>query len=570
MSNLHELALFWRDQQARCVTLLHFSPQRQAAPARAKKIATTLQSLSTLQLYGAALDGESLEVSGNDAAPEAGTERRLEIELYPAKKVNARMSITYMRVTVPAPVPALAAAVSKGRFQAPEWQLLDSEVFPFLKLPVGVGVTAKTGKARVFKALLLELKEERRPLPGQSPLAAKLNDARKRFDESKQLEAQRRTQGDYTPRDSERVQKFAEQVRRFERLAALEEHLFAGLLSQPHSARPQALTAAAAPSSAGIEEVSIPMAQPKSTPTAPAPLPAETMEMAAAPATDLPVDYHFLPVPPTPGSAEAQHWQDVPTEHFSDPQYWTNVFLVKAESGISQRTYFRLLDKLKENGLSRSLPADVKRKGVLPLYYRPDWDQALKSAGESKPQRGRTARTLTSVAISSQQPEAAEPTLATARHTGKDSAGATLPALSAINDSLEKLTKTITDFQERFQSEISSLHAQVQSLSQRQDQLDSSLAKGIGSLPAVDALSQLLSSLAAATSATALNKPTNAGLAGAATSSKFLTVSQAAQLINKDSSTVRRACERKFYKVKKVNGSWQIDREDFYRKHNLN
>jgi hypothetical protein len=316
------------------------------------------------------------------------------------------------------------------------------------------------------------------------------------------------------------------------------------------------------------------MAQPESSPTAT--LPVEPIEPVAVPthSSAPPLDYHYLPVRPEPGSAEAQLWQDVPTEHFSDVRLWTNVFLVKEELDISQRTYFRLLDKLKCHGLSRSLPADIKRKGVLPLYYRPDWDQAMQQAGSSKPLRGSAAPALTAaIATASQEAASANAARVTAApDRGKESAFVTMPALSAINDSLEKLTKTIADFQQRFQSEISSLHTQVQSLSQRQDQLDNSLAKGISTLPAVDALSQLLTNLAAATqatSATALHSPAPAKATIAPTSSKFLTVSQAAQLINKDTSTVRRACERKLYKAKKVNGMWQIDKEDFYRKHNL-
>ncbi len=54
---IHQLVLFWRDEEARCFTAWHFQPALQErASQRAHRIINAVSQLSQLQIYGAVLD----------------------------------------------------------------------------------------------------------------------------------------------------------------------------------------------------------------------------------------------------------------------------------------------------------------------------------------------------------------------------------------------------------------------------------------------------------------------------------------------------------------------------------
>src|SRR5207253_11022892 len=85
--NIHQLVIFWRDEQSRCFTAWHFQPRPQEhATTRAQKILAALAQLSGLQIYGAALDAEPLRFFVDKPAPSRGTDTRLQINLTPSAK----------------------------------------------------------------------------------------------------------------------------------------------------------------------------------------------------------------------------------------------------------------------------------------------------------------------------------------------------------------------------------------------------------------------------------------------------------------------------------------------------
>jgi len=63
MATIHQLALFCRSQQARARTTLHFPlPAKESSHSRAQSIVSALEQLTTLQLYGAAIETTQLKV----------------------------------------------------------------------------------------------------------------------------------------------------------------------------------------------------------------------------------------------------------------------------------------------------------------------------------------------------------------------------------------------------------------------------------------------------------------------------------------------------------------------------
>ena len=85
----HNLVVFGREQQSRCFTAWHFQPSsRELAPQRAQKILSVVTQLSTLQIYDAALDKDSLLFNSIPSAPPSGSLTRLEVSLTPV--VNPR------------------------------------------------------------------------------------------------------------------------------------------------------------------------------------------------------------------------------------------------------------------------------------------------------------------------------------------------------------------------------------------------------------------------------------------------------------------------------------------------
>src|SRR5437773_11239575 len=107
---IHQLVLFWRDEEARCFTAWHFQPSvQERASQRANRIINALSQLSTLQIYGAVLDTTPLKLVEIKAAPAQGTETRLEVSLRPEAK--AEVGGGQLRFSLPGPALALSQAV---------------------------------------------------------------------------------------------------------------------------------------------------------------------------------------------------------------------------------------------------------------------------------------------------------------------------------------------------------------------------------------------------------------------------------------------------------------------------
>jgi hypothetical protein len=70
MATIHQLALFWRSQQARAMTTLLFTlTTKESSHSRAQSIVAAFSQLTTLQLYGSALDTQPLEVDLANPTP---------------------------------------------------------------------------------------------------------------------------------------------------------------------------------------------------------------------------------------------------------------------------------------------------------------------------------------------------------------------------------------------------------------------------------------------------------------------------------------------------------------------
>jgi hypothetical protein len=91
-----------------------------------------------------------------------------------------------------------------------------------------------------------------------------------------------------------------------------------------------------------------------------------------------------------PIQTTSEEWNDVPKEEFFDPSFWLHRCQLKEIYEIpNDRAYFRWLEKLRQNGLARSLPA--KDNGKIVLFYRPDIERAVEktAVAASQTHRGR-------------------------------------------------------------------------------------------------------------------------------------------------------------------------------------
>jgi hypothetical protein len=182
-TRIPQLAIFWRDQAARCLTYFHFLPAPgEQARVRAAKILEVLIQSSALQVYGAARADNPLSLPAIRPAPQAGTDVRLYVNLFPVEKVHPRAGINYLRFTVPGPIDELIEAVEKqgaGGFSLPAWRRLETAIFPFLCLPKGI--KAAPPPSHIKRTAMAFLDEQQRPQPGQNPLLAVMNKAEDRL-----------------------------------------------------------------------------------------------------------------------------------------------------------------------------------------------------------------------------------------------------------------------------------------------------------------------------------------------------------------------------------------------------
>jgi hypothetical protein len=132
--NFHTVALFWRDQQACCFTSFRFFDE--AAPLeRAGIIAAAIEQLSALQLYCVIADYQVLPWTSFRQSPKSGTEKRVEIALYPSEPLNPKAGITTLKITIPGPNKAISGIFTSSDFDHPYWRLLEKEIIPYLRLP---------------------------------------------------------------------------------------------------------------------------------------------------------------------------------------------------------------------------------------------------------------------------------------------------------------------------------------------------------------------------------------------------------------------------------------------------
>jgi hypothetical protein len=422
---VHELAIFWRSVTTRCFTSWHFLPGSQERAAdRAAQMLALLTKCSRLQIYGAALDGEPLLPPEAKTAPARGTEVRLQVDLYPAKPLNPKAGITYLKFSIPGPTQAVIDLVERQRFQHRDWQALKREIFAYLCLPDGTS-QKKEGSA-LYRAEIVYLDLKHQPQPDYPPLAAAiarttedLNIARASFNKLK------------TEQEKQRVEKYQKRLDTLYTWEYLEKDLFEQreslciLQAEP--------TEATAPAVAEAEleiEPSLPLtavartlkatvtaAQPSTPPVPIEPAPAtptplqvtsnnrfngQAGQKGEAPAMTETTAPHatqpeaYLPVPPALDQAHA--WQDVAPAQFQDASMWLDRNQIKQRYQLSERSFFRWIDTLRSFGLTRWLSA--QGKPLLRLYYRRDLELAvakLQTASETTSHQGRPRKGLAAV-----------------------------------------------------------------------------------------------------------------------------------------------------------------------------
>ena len=362
----HRLDLFWRDVEARCFTTLYFQAASQPqAQSRAQSILKTLAQLSRLQIYGAALDTLPLALTPEKAAPSNGTDTRLEIELYPAAPLKPHMGIEYIKFSIPGPTSESAQAVMDK--DSTEWQSLEEEILPLLCLSNSATVQIPL---QIKRSEVVQLSEERRPKPDRAPLSAAIESTTDKVEGLKQRLAHQPTARLYAS-----MVKNQARLAHLQALASIEEQFFSAATLQPAAVQPSA----AVP----LEAVRALVA--KQTVTEKASFMADK-ETPAAKAVEM--EKAHLPCQTT-----SEEWSDVQKEEFFDPSFWLHRNQLKEIYEIpNDRAYFRWLEKLRQNGLARSLPA--KDNGKVVLFYRKDLERALEKTAQAASQthRGRPSK----------------------------------------------------------------------------------------------------------------------------------------------------------------------------------
>jgi hypothetical protein len=574
---IHELAIFWRSTTTRCFTSWHFSPDsKERAAHRATQMLALFTKLSRLQIYGAALDGETLLPTEAKPAPTRGTELRLQVDLYPAKPLNPKAGITYLKFSIPGPIQAVIELVESQRFQHRDWQALKKEVFPYLCLPDGT--PHKQEGSALYRAEIVYLDLKHQPQPDYAPLAAAigrttedLNIARASFNKLK------------TEQEKQRVEKYQKRLDTLYTWEYLEKDLFdqresLSLLQAestaspvPAVAEPELEIPPSLPVAAVTSAIKVPVTatQPSTPPmlpiepavTTPAPTLAANnnrfnsqagqkeedpnMTETTAPVATQPEAY--LPVPPAPDQTHS--WQDVVPAHFQDSWMWLDRNQIKQRYQLSERSFFRWIDKLHQYGLERWLPA--QGKPLLRLYYRPDLETAVAKlqAAQATPHQGRPRKGLAAV---SQQPAQAP---ASAQLTSSPPAEIRTPApatadqaaLAPTSLEISHLAAALRQVQAKYsgleqtvialQQRCESLAAQIQHQAQAQQQADTKDEI----LSAIDKLARKISQRTTTTAASAKtraphktkSKPTQARTAAPAKMVKPATRSKTKAITSK-------------------------------------
>jgi hypothetical protein len=418
---VHQLAVFWRSQHTRCFTSWHFQPAAgERAAKRVSQFLALLPQLTTLQIYGAAIDEEPLPIYQAKPAPTTGTAERLQVDLYPDKDLNPRLGINLIKFSIPGPIQDLMDLVESKSYNKPYWILLEKEVWPYLCLPDGTKVKRKG--EQLYRAEIAYLDSERQPKPDHPPLDAAIS----RTTEDLEI-AKRSFQQLKTPHERQRVEKYQARLDDLYTWQHLEKGFFEQAASLPLLApQPKVKRATAGTPDFKTEKRSDLVDK---SPAWPSPLtPAEYAPIAPVTAQEslsqdesgskgetpqmsetMQSDQQktpsqqplYLPVPLSP--EQVADWQGIPPEHFRSAQMWMHRALLKQEFLISDRSYFRWISNLSRHGLQRSLQAEQDQK--VRLFYRPDIDKAVtatKADAANHPRRGRKPKALSAPSVQQQ------------------------------------------------------------------------------------------------------------------------------------------------------------------------
>jgi hypothetical protein len=364
---IHRLAIFWRAQQARCFTYLHFTTEH-AAREIATEIAATLAQLSQLHLYGAALDSSPLPVAATPASLPLLITHRLGVKLFPAASLAPRHGVTLLQFAIPQPITELTRLdeVRNNNYQLAHWQLLQERVFPFLCLPNGIGVKPGTGHTCIKEVALIELEEKAIEQLRHFPFEAALAGSTQDLEQARVLISNLKSKGEEpAERDYARIIKLQNHLAWLMSIEKLETEFFHAAHKPSHTKKSSPVydTAALAVYDTAILAVNSKDEAMKDNQEK------DTQEIAHL----SPDESSYLPTIPV--APYDLLWQDVGKEAFFDPARWLHRAQLKQLYQIEERSYFRWINELKELGLTRNLPAqhDAKMK----LFYRPDVDNAV-------------------------------------------------------------------------------------------------------------------------------------------------------------------------------------------------
>jgi hypothetical protein len=460
----HILGIFWRDQTARRLTYWHFQTRQESALKRAEKILSLLHQFTTLQIYGAILESQPLPVPFRPA-PNSGWEERLEVSLFPASTLKPKEGINLLRFGLPAPTPELVSTVQASDWAAQRWQQIESEIFDYLCLPSGIRISVSPN--RIKQAAIVRLDQSRRPEPNRSPLESIIIKTTADIER-----AQRSYQQLPTPHERQRLLKHQTRLAQWQHWQVLEQEFFEQALALDKTSSQFSLLTVPVNR---LEEISQAMT------------PEQSLKSLSNQSKHITHECLFVPLLP-PDNTD---WADVPLSHFTDSNMWTHRSQILASRDMSERTYYRWIKRLQEQGL-RSLPAQENARVI--LFYKPDLDRAVAAI---KP----TSTATLDIAAPSPLPATSN----TSSVTSSNLPAQLVQTLTAIQLQQQNLATAITRLeanlaQQRHQ-DLSRIELQFTQLAQQQAQLSSQLPQAsilelIGQLAALQQLPQALRKLA--------------------------------------------------------------------------
>ena len=146
--------------------------------------------MSTLQIYGAAIDKDSLLFNSIPSAQPSGSLTRLEVSLTP--NIKEVVGGGQIRFSLPVPTLSLSQLLAAKPFSAPEGQLIEKEVISSLCSPKGIPVSVSPD--HLLKAALAQLYSQPLPQPPELPVEAALARTEQALQAAKRASQQSPTQ----------------------------------------------------------------------------------------------------------------------------------------------------------------------------------------------------------------------------------------------------------------------------------------------------------------------------------------------------------------------------------------